>query len=152
MRWGRRPLSIPQITVAWIWGSGGLRRNHKYLEKTSVVFCSSETSQTALQTNLGLLREKHAPNDSQWRPHSLATTNFQFRFNCSTTSFPISSKMFMQGFMYVGPGSVVGIATGYGLDGSGIESRWGRNILHLSRPVLGPTQLPVKWVLDLFRG
>jgi len=24
-----------------------------------------------------------------------------------------------------GPGSVVGIATGYGLDGSGIESRWG---------------------------
>ena len=25
----------------------------------------------------------------------------------------------------VGPGSVVGIATGYGLDGPGIESRWG---------------------------
>jgi len=25
-----------------------------------------------------------------------------------------------------GPGSVVGIATGYGLDGPGIESRWGR--------------------------
>jgi len=24
-----------------------------------------------------------------------------------------------------GPGSVVGIATGYGLDGMGIESRWG---------------------------
>jgi hypothetical protein len=26
-------------------------------------------------------------------------------------------------------GSVVGIATGYGLDGRGIESRWGRNFL-----------------------
>ena len=26
-----------------------------------------------------------------------------------------------------GPGSVVGIATGYGLDGPGIESRWGRD-------------------------
>jgi hypothetical protein len=25
----------------------------------------------------------------------------------------------------MGPGSVVGIATGYGLDGPGIESRWG---------------------------
>jgi hypothetical protein len=25
----------------------------------------------------------------------------------------------------VGPGSSVGIATGYGLDGPGIESRWG---------------------------
>ena len=28
-----------------------------------------------------------------------------------------------------GPGSVVGIATGYGLDGPGIESRWGVEIL-----------------------
>jgi hypothetical protein len=26
---------------------------------------------------------------------------------------------------YRGPGSVIGIATGYGLDGPGIESRWG---------------------------
>ena len=39
-----------------------------------------------------------------------------------------------------GPGSVVGIATGYGLDGPGIESRWGRDFPHLSRPALGPTQ------------
>ena len=36
-----------------------------------------------------------------------------------------------------GPSSVVGIATGYGLDGPGIESRWGRNFQHLSRPALG---------------
>ena len=28
--------------------------------------------------------------------------------------------------MKCGPGSVVGIATGYGVDGSGIESRWGQ--------------------------
>jgi len=39
--------------------------------------------------------------------------------------------------MMRGPGSVVGIATGYGLDGSGIESRWGRDFPHLSRPDLG---------------
>jgi hypothetical protein len=38
-----------------------------------------------------------------------------------------------------GSGSVVGIATGYGLDGPGIESRWVRDFLHLSRPALGPT-------------
>ena len=31
-------------------------------------------------------------------------------------------------------GSSVGIATGYGLDGPGTESRWGRNFPHLSRP------------------
>jgi hypothetical protein len=42
--------------------------------------------------------------------------------------------------------SSVGITTGYGLDGPGIESRWGRDFSHLSRPNLGPTQPPVKWV------
>ena len=33
-----------------------------------------------------------------------------------------------------GPGSSVGIATGYGLVGPGIESRWGQDFPHLSRP------------------
>ena len=38
------------------------------------------------------------------------------------------------------PGSSVGIATAYGLDGPGIDSRWGRDFPHLSRPALRPTQ------------
>jgi hypothetical protein len=47
-------------------------------------------------------------------------------------------------YIYIyGPGSVVDIATGYGLDGPGIESRWGRDFPHLYRPALGPTQSPV---------
>jgi hypothetical protein len=36
-----------------------------------------------------------------------------------------------------GPGSSVGLATGYELDGPGIESRWGRDFSHTSRPTLG---------------
>ena len=43
-----------------------------------------------------------------------------------------------------GPDSSVGIATGYGLDRPGIESQWGRDYLHLSRPALGPAQPPVQ--------
>jgi hypothetical protein len=48
--------------------------------------------------------------------------------------------------------SSVGIATRYGLEGPGIESHWRRDIPHLSRPALGPTQPPVQWVLGLSRG
>ena len=48
--------------------------------------------------------------------------------------------------------SIVGIATGYGLDGPEIESRWGRDFPHLSRLALGPTQPPVQWVPGLSPG
>jgi len=42
--------------------------------------------------------------------------------------------------------SAVSIATHYGLDGPGIESRCGRDVPHLSRPAVRPTQPPIQRV------
>jgi hypothetical protein len=53
-------------------------------------------------------------------------------------------------FLTVGRDSVVGIVTRYGLEGPGIESRWGRDFPHPCRPALGPTQRPIKWVPGFF--
>ena len=53
-------------------------------------------------------------------------------------------------YIYVGRDSSVSIATRYGLEGPGVESRWGRDFLHPFRPDLGPTQPPMQWVPGLF--
>jgi hypothetical protein len=54
-------------------------------------------------------------------------------------------EMYGYSCYHIGPDSVVGTATGYELDGSGIESRWKRGFPHLSSRALGPTQPPVQW-------
>ena len=40
----------------------------------------------------------------------------------------------------------------YELDGPGIESRWERDLPHLSKSVLDPSQPPIEWVLGHSRG
>ena len=52
----------------------------------------------------------------------------------------------------VGRGSLIGMATCYGRDGSKMESRWGPDFPLTSRPALGPTQPLVQWVPGLFPG
>ena len=57
-------------------------------------------------------------------------------------------------FIYIymcGPGSPVGIATDYELGGPGSNPSEDE-IFSTSRPALGPTQPPVKWVLGLSWG
>jgi len=50
-----------------------------------------------------------------------------------------------------GPGSSVGIATDYGLDGPGSDPG-GDKIFRPPSPALGHNQPPVKWVPGLSRG
>jgi hypothetical protein len=52
----------------------------------------------------------------------------------------------------MGRDSLVGIATRYQLNGSGLESRWERDFPHPSRTALEPSQSPVQWVPCLSRG
>jgi hypothetical protein len=62
----------------------------------------------------------------------------------------VSSILIDSDSVMVGQYSIVSIVTR--LDGPGIESRWGRDFLHPSRPALGPTEHPVQWVLGLSLG
>jgi hypothetical protein len=55
-------------------------------------------------------------------------------------------------YLFMERDSSVGIATRYGLDVPGIESRWGRDFPQPSRVALGPTQPPVQGVTRLSRG
>jgi hypothetical protein len=62
---------------------------------------------------------------------------FNFLVEISTDNFSES-----QGFV-VRSDSSVGVATRYGLDDPGIESRWGRDFPHSPRPFPGPIQPPI---------
>ena len=45
-----------------------------------------------------------------------------------------------------------GIVTHYEMGGQGIESQWGQDFPHLSRPALGPNKPPIQWALGFSRG
>jgi len=59
-------------------------------------------------------------------------------------------KLWHSKCLWCGPGTAVGIATDYGLDGPGWHPN-GNEIFCPTRPALWPIQPPVKWVPGLFR-
>jgi hypothetical protein len=59
---------------------------------------------------------------------------------------------FITDISWVGQGNAVGIATCYGLDGSGMNPGDGRDFPHPSRLALGSTQPPIQWVPGFSRG
>ena len=112
----------------------------------SVVACFKSLSQVFAWTN--------------WQKVQITLTLFlptrSFR-NANQTPYrsssPVSIFQLIKG-MYLtvcGPGSSVGIASDYGMDGPGSNPGGDENFRPF-RPALGPTQPPVQWVPGLSRG
>jgi hypothetical protein len=93
--------------------------------------------------------------DGQTAAHQssqLTTSMYTIKIRTVIRPAPVTVTIYHWTLRNSGPGSVVGIATAYGLYGPGIESRWGRDFPHLSRPALRPTQRPAQWIPGLPRG
>jgi hypothetical protein len=75
------------------------------------------------------LREEH---NSTYTTFVILVQSFHYKDYQNARS---AIQNLVQGYI-VGQDSSVGIAPGYGLDGPGIEFRWGRDFSHVSRPSL----------------
>ena len=149
------------ITLTCLWMSFAPRALNNHVSESSRLFSLSCIPQTHISFSF-------------WRCISF-TKNWQASFSCMSLNYNShvtanSNYLFFWGgghiyiyiyiYIYVcvcvhktgSRDSSVGIAIGYGLDGPGIESRWGRGFPHLSRPALRPTQPPIQWVPRLSRG
>ena len=115
-----------------------------------VVVCDLETSRMGAPYiyDISHLRV----NRSSPKLSLVQMVNFSLRKVCIIQSFVnlglredfFRNIIYLDHPLYCGPGSVVRITTGYGLDVRGSNPGGGRFFPHLSRPPLGPTEPPVQ--------
>jgi len=88
----------------------------------------------------------------------LGSADYNLQLQCRMTVGECRSGMNVKGngrggwWLKIGHYRFLILATRYGLNGPRIESQWGRDFPHLSRPALRPTQSPIQWVPGLSQG
>ena len=117
-----------------------IRSSRLYIQQQARYCCLLASKQTAVSVWQMPVAVCAVLNSWWWteRPSETCRVSFQIKINLIQ-------------WCICRPGSSVGIATDYGLDGSG-SNPGGDEIFRPSRPALRPTQLPVKWVPCLSRG
>jgi len=137
---GRRTVENVQCKLARRWERiASLVSKIRYLRRYLRCFAS-------VLSGLNLLTKHiHTPDTeySWWKLFKRAGQRPCFTIINSVTIFWTSHHILVQ--LPTGRDSSVGVATRYGLDGAGIETRWGPDFPHPSRPALGPTQPSVWW-------
>jgi hypothetical protein len=111
-------------------------------------------------TTMTKIESPFLPNDKNtaffcklYLEHKSVTANFLSSLQTPTVTFTNQSLVHFAHALYrVSRDCSAGIGTQYELDGTGIESRYGRDFPHTSRLALRPTQSPIQCLRDLLPG